>query len=180
MHKIQTYWQILQSVILIVAGSSVLVIAPRSEAGDEPENERSVLSLFVSEDEQKILDQPASAVEASLKPEREADASQRSSEAPMKTLAGVQAGGASYPHRYDGVVLRGKTVLGMWFDGKEFQSGAYSKNVTVSHAGQTGLVNVSLGEQNYRLYPGAELSPNSPLLDISNTDVCVTEEAALP
>ena len=63
-----------------------------------------------------------------------------------------------YPNRYDGAVLKGKQVLGVWFDGSRHSPNPTSSEFRIDTIDQSGRARVFSGNDSFELYPGDELS----------------------
>ena len=66
------------------------------------------------------------------------------------------------PRRFDGVVLKGEQILGVWFDGSRYRDASGNPaSVGINYVDRTGRIRVSAGGESVELSPGDTLAPSS-------------------
>ncbi len=139
----------------------------------------SGLALFMSAEEQQALEQRQSALSLSdsgASPEEVNDeANEATSENTGEDL-GEDSGDekadkevepvlhSANSHRYDGIVMKGNRVLGLWFDGSRVSDIEEFTNTDLSVVNSGGQLQLLKDEQSVILYPGDTYSPRRGLV----------------
>lgn len=138
----------------------------------------SGLTLFTSMEDQQALEQtPRAENQPGLEENTVEMINRFSNEPPVLSVA---------PNRYDGLLMKGKRLLGIWFDGvtvTDIQEYTGADRVQI---GSGGWLTLQRGKRSATLYPGnyfssAEIAIVNPMLSqskLSNNDT-VSREAAL-
>lgn len=135
----------------------------------------SGLALFMSAEEQQALEQRQSALSLSdsgASPEEVSDeANEATSENTGEDSGDEKADKEAEPvlhsansHRYDGIVMKGNRVLGLWFDGSRVSDIEEFTNTDLSVVNSGGQLQLLKDEQSVILYPGDTYSPRRGLV----------------
>jgi len=117
------------------------------------------LFLFLSENQQKIEEEKYSSAEnEAFKPGATEPTVQTNSnvltDAETVSVPEPQPASEQTLERYNGAVLRGSEVLGVWIDGRKYVASQNSASPTIEQLGQNGVVRFSTSQGAVVLAPG--------------------------